>query len=100
MSKIINGKKYDTTTAQELAVFNGRNNPTDFEYYEEILYLKKTGEYFMLGIGNKNSIYSDESQRNGKGAYIKPFTLEEAKDWAEKRLGAETYEKLFGEVDE
>lgn len=100
VGKIINGKKYDTSTAQELAVYASRSNPTDFEYFEEVLYIKKTGEYFLVGMGNKDSLYSDENQESGKGVTIKPFTLEEARSWAEQRLDIETYEKLFGEVNE
>ena len=100
VGRIINGKKYDTATAQMLAKFSSRSNPTDFRYYEESLYMKNNGEYFLVGIGNKESLYSDETQEYGRGTVIRPFTLDEAKDWAEKRLGVETYEKLFGKVSE
>lgn len=100
IGRIINGKKYDPDTAQKLARFTSRSNPTDFRYYEESLYMKKNGEYFLVGIGNKESLYADETQEFGRGIEVKPFTLDEAKQWAEKHLGIETYEKLFGETPE
>jgi len=49
MKQIINGKKYDTDTAEHLATAHCTENPNDFGYWRERLYLKKTGEYFLRG---------------------------------------------------
>ena len=34
------------------------------------------------------------------GSKIMPLTVEEAKEWAEEHLNADTYIELFGEVEE
>ena len=41
MKKIINGKKYDTETAEELAYWENMPNALDFNQYSETLYRKK-----------------------------------------------------------
>ena len=47
MKKIINGKLYDTDTAKEVFAISCGNGPSDFHYYAEQLYRKRTGEYFL-----------------------------------------------------
>ncbi len=49
MKKIINGKRYDTETAK-LIGSDGYSNPSDFNYWSEDLYQKKTGEFFLYGV--------------------------------------------------
>ena len=50
MKKIINGRKYDTETAKHIGS-RSEGQPGNFEYFTEDLYLKKTGEFFLLGDG-------------------------------------------------
>ena len=101
MVKIINGKKYSTQTAKELG-YNCHGSPSDFSYYREALYLKRTGEFFLHGQGNAASKYSVSVGNNSRcgGAEIVPMTIDEAKAWAESNLSAEEYEAIFGEVEE
>lgn len=60
MKKIINKKTYDTETAKPVCtysyVFAG-----DFRKVTETLYRKKTGEYFLHGIGGPASKYPKET---------------------------------------
>lgn len=70
MRRIIHDKVYDTDTAKLQAT----------GYYQEELFLKKTGEYFLYDAENKK---------------ITPLTYEEAKSWAKEKLGAEEYMALF-----
>ena len=58
MKQIINGKKYDTDTAKEIAHYCAPGSVQDFSYFEETLYRKKTGEYFLYGKGGPASRYS------------------------------------------
>ena len=51
MKKIINGKVYDTEKAKQVAYYSSAGSWRDFQHYEETLYLKKTGEYFLFGEG-------------------------------------------------
>ena len=101
MKKIINGKKYDTETAKEMGYFQSGFNRGSFNFYEETLYKKKTGEYFLYGSGGANSKYSDCCDGNSWGiSTIIPYTEDEAKKWAEKHLTGDEYEMCFGEVEE
>lgn len=101
MKKIIKGKKYDTDTATYLGGYR-IGNDRDFSYVEESLYVKRTGEYFLLGEGGPSSKYAQKVDDNwwAGGGKIIPMTIEDAKSWAEKHLSVEKYERVFGAVDE
>lgn len=97
MKKVINGKRYDTDTAEFVGAGHSEYPVNDFNYFKEDLYLKKTGEFFIHGIGNAGSKYSEST---GYNSYIGserliPLTEDEAKSWVEKYLDADEYEKLF-----
>lgn len=102
MQKIIKGKKYNTETAEEVGSWwNGRST-RDFSYCKERLYKKRTGEFFLYGIGGpmtKYKRYIDANSWEG-GEQIIPMSFDEARDWAEEHLEAEEYEAIFGEVSE
>lgn len=82
MKRIINGKKYNTETAQKMG---GRDNG-----YNESLYRKKTGEFFLHSEGGELS----------QGEKIIPLTEIEAVEWAGDHLEVDVYESIFGEVRE
>lgn len=100
MKKIINGRIYDTNTAKEL----GRDDQTygNFSDWEETLYRKSTGEYFLHGEGGPQTKYAQQIGENSwtGGEKIIPLSLESAKKWAEEHLEADEYEKIFGIVEE
>ena len=101
MKRIINGKRYDTDTAKILGSA-GYNHPGDFSFWREELYQKKTGEFFLYGIGGAMSKYARSIGLNewSGGEEIIPLSPEEARKWAEKHLEVEEFEQLFGEVEE
>ena len=101
MKKIIGGKRYDTDTAREM----GRDwysNRTDFSFWEETLYRKNTGEFFLHGEGGPMSRYAVSTGQNewSGGEKIMPLTTEAARAWAEKHLDADEYESIFGKIAE
>ena len=102
VKKIIGGKKYDTSTAQELASWKSSRGVRDFYYYEETLYRKRTGEFFLHGVGNAASKYAKRIEMNtwSGGEEIVPLSYDAAQEWAESHLNADDYEKIFGEVSE
>ena len=102
MKKIINGKKYDTETARELASYSNGGGWRDFQHFEETLHQKRTGEYFLYGEGGPASRYAETCGLNGRcgGEKIIPLTEIEAQEWAEEHLDGEDYEEIFGEVAE
>lgn len=102
MKKIINGKVYDTGTAKKVASWYSSYARNDFHYYEEELYQKKTGEFFIYGEGNAASPYSRSCGQNEwcGGERIEPLTFKEAQKWAEEHLDGDEYCEIFGEPDE
>jgi hypothetical protein len=102
MKKIINGKVYDTEKAKKVASWYSSYARNDFHCYEEELYKKKTGEFFLCGEGNAASPYSRSCGQNEwcGGEKIVPMTFKEAQEWAEKHLDGDDYCDIFGEPDE
>lgn len=105
MRKIIHNKVYDTETACRVCdpvSPNGMYDVRDFHYFEETLYRKKTGEYFLHGHGGPLSPYAEPYGQTGSqgGERIVPFTPEQAREWAEEHLDAEDYEAEFGTPSE
>ena len=102
MKKIIKNKVYDTDTARELCTFEPNSSKKDKSWYKEVLYQKKTGEYFLHGQGNSESIYSKALSKKEKKGIEKliPMNYDEAAAWAKKNLSTEIYDKIFGVPEE
>lgn len=100
MKKIINNKLYNTESAKLVGEFQSTFAVNDFHYYEEELYLKKTGEFFLYGHGNGLSPYAKRYiDGMGQGEKIIPLTDQQARKWAEENMDPDDYMELF-EVDE
>ena len=97
MKKVINGKRYDTETATECGSMSYGEGTRDFRHYSETLYQKRTGEFFLYGEGGPMSQYAEETALNqwSGGEKITPLTEAEARQWAEKNLDGDDYEKIF-----
>lgn len=102
MKKYINGKKYDTETAQAVGSWSNNLSYRDFGWCRETLYRKKTGEYFLHGEGGALSRYAEPGNGNmrGPGASIRPLTFDKAREWAEEHLDGDEYEAIFGEIED
>lgn len=101
MKRIINGKRYDTDTAQFIKTYSSGLSISDFRYYDESLYLKKTGEFFLYATGNGASEYAGKyGDLRGPGEKIVPLTLDEARAWVEKIEDPDLYEELFDVEEE
>ena len=101
MKKIINNKVYSTETAKLLGTWSNAYGVRDFNYCSEELYRKKNGEFFLYGEGNALSKYAQKYVDGmGYGEKIIPLTYEQAQSWAEEKLDADEYEKIFGEITE
>lgn len=102
MNKIINGKRYDTETAQYIHRVENMPDMSNFHWCAETLYRKKTGEFFIYGEGNAASKYARSIGTNswGSGERIMPMSYSEAKEWAEEHMTADEYENIFGVIDE
>lgn len=101
MNKVIDGRYYDTETAAEISSTDNGYFRNDFNYYEETLYQKQNGDYFLHLIGGANSAIRKRTDGNSYcgSEIIKPISLDEAKKWVEKNCDGKTYIALFGEVE-
>mgnify|MGYP001661040913 CR=1 FL=1 len=101
MYKVINGRRYNTQTAKEIATWESDYPTNDFHYYEEALYRKQTGEFFLYGKGHAASPYAESAGQNASkaGEKIIPMTFEEAKKWAEESLDGAVYDRIFPPLD-
>lgn len=86
--KYHNGKKYNTDTAMCI----GAKPLIQESCFVEKLFRKKSGEYFLVCEGTKNSVFSDK-------LIIKPLVYDEAEKWAKNNLPNDIYKKNFLSVD-
>lgn len=101
MKKIINGKRYDTETAEFIGRWENIDNSADLQYECEELYKKKTGEFFIYGEGGPASSFAVQTGTNSWSGSCKitPITENEAKKLIEENLDGDVYENLF-EIEE
>ena len=88
MRKIINNRAYDTSSAKKVGEYESEVDGGSYVFGG--LYRKRTGEYFAETDGTVL----------GMVASITPLSYDEAREWAERHLTAESYEAEFGEPDE
>ena len=101
MKKVINGKVYDTDTARKIGCFDYGLGDR-ISGWSDTLYVKRTGEYFLLGEGGPGSKYSvctgvNESSGSTK---IFPLSYDDACKWAEENLDGDEYIAEFGAIAE
>lgn len=86
MKKRINGKVYNTDTAKLVGYYKAPLTYSDFGFYMESLYRKRTGEYFLHGDGGPMTKYakSCEDGSIGWGEDIIPLSNSLAKRWIEQ----------------
>lgn len=98
MKDIINGKRYNTETAEEIArYYYGAYG--DFEYFDETLYRTAKGNWFLAGSGGPNSKYAEyvgAGSRSGGSAII-PMTDDEAYEWLEEYSETSAIEEYFSD---
>lgn len=98
MKKIINGKVYDTDTAQAVGTWENGGGWRDLNHCEEQLFIKRTGEFFLHGAGGPMTQYAVSTGNNSwsGGEKIIPLTAAKARQWAEEHLDADVFAKIFG----
>lgn len=97
MKKIINGKRYDTDTAQAVANWDNGRYGGDFSAVAETLYLTKSGNWFLHGTGGPMSKYARACGDNSwtGGTRIIPMTADEARKWLEEHDCVSALEEHF-----
>lgn len=102
MKKIINGAKYDTSTAKKLGEWSNNLGNRDFNNCTERLYRTKSGKYFIYGYGGAMTKYAESCGNNSwtGGSNIEPVSRQAAMEWAEENLDGDEYEEIFGIIPE
>jgi hypothetical protein len=102
MKAVIEGKRYDTTTAMKIGSGGGMAYPGDFHYIYEALYITPRGNFFLAGEGGPLSRYGRPAHGGGTcgGEGIVPVTKEEALLWCESQLPTDQYEEFFPDMIE
>mgnify|MGYP001581890750 CR=1 FL=1 len=100
MRRVIDGKAYDTRTADLLAVASYRHKG-DFRAWAEELYQTPGGRYFLAGHGGPLSEWVRKSNENVwyGGSGIRVLTEAEALGWV-GRWAPEEYKSIFGPAEE
>ena len=99
MKKVIEGKLYDTETADILHAWDNNLPNSDFNNCAEALYRTRNGRFFIEGIGGAMSRWSescsDNSRSGGKG--ILPLGVDDALVWAEEHeMPVDAIVEVFG----
>jgi len=96
MKGVIERKRYNTQTAEELARADNLLSDSDFAYCRESLFRTKKGAFFLAGMGGALSKYS-RACGNGRceGRGIIPLSEDEAFCWLEENKEVELLEKYF-----
>lgn len=101
MKKIIDGKLYDTTTAEEIGAYSNVLPYNYFNCIEESLYKTSNGNFFIVGGGGAMTKYSESSSENswgGSSDNFIPLSRAEALEWMEAHGDVEELEKHFGDL--
>ena len=100
MRKVINGRVYNTETAEMIAK-NGSFNGNFYDYSEE-LYKTKKGNWFLYGKGgamSKYAVHEGNGWTSG-GSSLLALSEDEAKKTLEDWNEVEVIETHFGEMEE
>ena len=101
MIKIVNGIKYNTETADQVAQYFYSDEYNTDDYCLERLFRKTTGQYFLCCEGGRNTKYARiEGHYKTSGTVIISVDEAGAKKWAENRISVDQYENIFGIVEE
>lgn len=100
MKSIINGKRYDTEKAVVIGDASSGHGHSDFKWWVATLYkTPRAGQFFLSGEGGPMTLFKRSHPDGGwgYGGGIIPLTDNDALEWAEQELGAETVEEHFAD---
>jgi hypothetical protein len=103
MRKVIDGRIYNTETAQFVCdISPGGYSQSDFEWEDTALYQTRRGAFFIAGRGNARSRWAVRVGQNGwgSGSGVELQTEEEAKRLVERHAKPDVFVEVFGEPEE
>lgn len=85
MKRVIDGKIYNTETAEEICDLTCSAYPGDFQFHETTLYRTPKGAYFLAGKGGPLTRWAQPEGNSGYsgGSGLEVVTQEEARGYAE-----------------
>jgi len=84
MKTVIEGKIYNTETAEMIHEWENSYGRSDFNWCRECLYKTEKGAWFVAGEGHANSRWAESyGTSRGPGEGIMPLSNSEALDWCE-----------------
>lgn len=96
MKRIIEGKVYNTETAEQVAYWDNGYYGNDFKRCEEGLYRTERGAWFLAGEGGPMSKYARPSgNMTSGGEGLEPISEKEAQDWLESHDFTDELEQYF-----
>lgn len=97
MIKIIDGKRYNTETAEKLCQLASTNDSGSFDWHETYLYRTRLGRFFVAGHGNARSMWAETVSQNtwGSGSGLRAISEDEALGYLEEVGATEYIEKYF-----
>lgn len=98
MKQVIDGKLYNTETAEEICKYDNGRGTGDFSYVREALCRTKKGRFFLAGEGGAMTKYGEScgNNRRCEGSRIFALDIEDAKEWLEEHGSADKYIEVFG----
>ena len=101
MRAVIEGRRYNTETATEVASIESGHNPSELDYFTEALYHTARGNWFLAGWGNTRSPYSTgAASTRACGERVTVLGPAEAQEWLEEHGKVDALEAYFGELIE
>lgn len=101
MKKVIDGKMYNTETAEFIGEYDNGLGGGDFNSLWEGLYVTKKGTYFIAGEGGAMTRYAKGNGDSMWGSEdIEVITKEGALAWCEENNLVETIEEHFADMIE
>lgn len=100
----INGVAYNTKTAEAIAR-NGIGREimhSDERWFNETLYRKKTGEFFLYGSGGIFTKYARQTGPNSweRSEAILPLTEDEVREWTMNNPDEDGYKNICQKIEE
>lgn len=101
MRAVIEGKRYDTDKATEVASIENGYNLSDFDYFTEGLYRTTKGNWFLAGWGNARSPYGTTiGNTRGSGERVTVLTPADVQQWLEDNGKVDALDAYFSEFIE
>ena len=101
MKKLIDGKLYDTDSAELIASVypNGTQDQSNFRFLRERLYRTASGRWFIAGVGGAKTSYSQPAASGGVtgGEDIRAVTDKQAFAWLERHNCVEEAQDYFAD---